>query len=102
MSSNSLTLNTPKRVINNLTLSSFFFFFFNTTLYQQLHVTTTISSLLLSLIIYVDFGKPLSLLNTVISLLGDDVAFVKQSANCLSLKHQFIEVISFVFFQASL
>ena len=42
-----------------------------------------------------EFERPLSLLSTLISLLGDDVPFVKQSANCFSLAHQFMELISF-------
>ena len=41
-----------------------------------------------------------SLFSTLLNLLGDAVAFVKQSASCVSLVHQFSELISF--FLASL
>ena len=36
-----------------------------------------------------------SLFNTLINLLGDAVTFVKQSASCVSLVHQFTELIFF-------
>ena len=43
-----------------------------------------------------------SLFNTLTNLLGDAVAFVKQSADCVLLVHQFTEIISFFFSSISL
>ena len=43
-----------------------------------------------------------SLFSTLLNLLGDAVAFVKQSASCVSLVHQFTEMSFFFFFQVSL
>ena len=41
--------------------------------------------------------RPLYLLSTLISLLADDVAFVKQSANCFLHAEQFMELILIFF-----
>ena len=41
-----------------------------------------------------------SLFSTLLNLLGDAVAFVKQSASCVSLVHQFTEMSFFFFFSS--
>ena len=40
-----------------------------------------------------------SLFSTLLNLLGDAVAFVKQSASCVSLVHQFTKISFFLFFK---